>query len=106
MCQPFRISKLTIRGGESTLLKESCPSDHPYVVGWDATHHEHITASVAPGTLTDNGFFLAISNKTAKPGTITVYLGCAMVKNPQKGNAMELESVGSPPTNTSAVSGQ
>jgi hypothetical protein len=63
----------------------SCPAQYPYVVGWDARHHEHISIAALPhrpSSSTDAGRLpqrleFAARNNAEAPGFVRVFAGCS-----------------------------
>jgi hypothetical protein len=84
-CQTIH-SRLTRVGvHEVRRMTLSCPSSHPYVVGWDAKRHEHLEVTVAPPatavTPASSGKIRRLTviaqNKAEMAGSFRLYVGCS-----------------------------
>jgi hypothetical protein len=96
-CKTVATAQQTLGAGASSLLVPTCPSNHPYFVGWDAAHNEHVGANVVAGSVTANGLRLVVWNHGSTTGAIKVYLGCAKQMASQTSMMQAIQGV---PTNT------
>ncbi|MEO8628657.1 MAG: hypothetical protein ABI612_11230 [Betaproteobacteria bacterium] len=71
-CKTVATAQQTLGAGTSDVLVPTCPTNHPYLVGWDAAHNEHVGASVVAGSITANGLRLVIWNHGNTKGAIKV----------------------------------
>jgi hypothetical protein len=83
----------------SAIIRVSCPSTYPHVVGWDARHHEHISLTALPAKppastcspgdddcLADTApqrLSVAARNNANARGTVQILVGCS--KRPYAG---------------------
>jgi len=83
----------------SAIIRVSCPSTYPHVVGWDARHHEHISLTALPAKppapactpqdddcLADTApqrLSVAAKNNANARGTVQILVGCS--KRPYAG---------------------
>ena len=90
-CRTVRSPLVPLDAGGVTNVELACEPEFPYVVGWDAEHHEHISltlasalpdcfaagaaaaaAAVEPGSVTVHA-----ANHADARGFVTLFLGCA-----------------------------
>lgn len=85
-CRSIPSSRVWLKAGASTRIELACPPKRPFLLGWDAAHHEHIgltlasdppdrsagaKAAVEPESIT----VLAINQADAR-GFVRLFIGC------------------------------
>ena len=77
-CQTMGPQQAKVAAGKTASIVMQCPSDRPFITGWDTEQHEHLTASVVPRANSDGKqLTLLVANNADEPGDINVFLGCA-----------------------------
>jgi hypothetical protein len=92
-CKTVESAKKPIGAGRGAAITVTCPSSHPYVVGWDTEQNEHIVATLrrhpldeAPASANaaaaatngpDPRLVVAGTNNGPAVGYITVFVGCS-----------------------------
>lgn len=90
-CRTIRSPRVALKPGDAARIELACVPGHPFLVGWDAAHHEHIgltlvsdrpvdlragaTASAAPGK-PESVTVLAVNHAGAR-GIVTLFIGCS-----------------------------
>ena len=80
-CTTVRSTRTWIEVDTPAAIELSCPRRQPYVVGWDARHHEHISLIVISAGPGPNGIpqrvRLGARNNANARGMALVALGCS-----------------------------
>jgi hypothetical protein len=87
-CKVIASEPRRIKVGQADDITAHCPDAHPFLVNWDASHHEHIGITQLerrPGGVT----IVAINHADA-PGRVTLHIGCAKER---PGRTPELQSL-------------
>ena len=87
-CKVIASEPRRIKVGQADDITARCPDARPFLVNWDASHHEHISIRQlkrGPGGLT----VVAINHADA-PGRVTLHIGCAKER---PGRTPELQSM-------------
>ena len=74
-CRTVRSPLVPLDAGGVTNVELACEPEFPYVVGWDAEHHEHISLTLA-SALPDRfaaGPAAAVAAAAVEPGSVTVH---------------------------------
>ena len=98
-CAEFPQTVVSVDARQRTTLSPKCPADHPYLVGWDAEHHEHITVAFVGASGTGQ-LKLVIGNNADVAGSATVSIGCSETYLRQ---TSLLQSASAIPTNRRAL---
>jgi hypothetical protein len=89
-CRTVRSRLVPLDAGASTRVELACEPEFPYVVSWDAEHHEHVglTLASAPPDRSAAGMTAATApveaeavtvhaiNQADARGFVTLFLGC------------------------------
>jgi hypothetical protein len=97
-CITVRSRDTRVAGNSFARIKVTCPRTYPYIVGWDARHHEHISLHVfTPDPDADFGsppvaqpLRISALNHAGAPGFARVFAGCS--KKPFRGSLFILSS--------------
>ena len=87
-CKVIASEPRRIKVGQADDITARCPDARPFLVNWDASHHEHISIRQLkrwPRVLT-----VVAINRADAPGRVTLHIGCAKER---PGRTPELESV-------------
>lgn len=83
-CVSIEAKTVAVDAGKDASVSLQCPARHPYLLGWDSRHHEHITVTAAPRlTASDQAskaVTFVIGNVADASGSATLYLGCSDVE--------------------------
>lgn len=79
-CRAVAQPTLNVAAGERVTTSVQCPATDPNLLGWDATHHEHISLHVLPGTQSASALRLIVANHADVPGSATVVLACTTAR--------------------------
>lgn len=67
-CQTIRAPRVWVKAGAAKRIELACVPGYPYLLGWDAAHHEHIGLTLA----SDPPDRSASAKAAVKPESITV----------------------------------
>jgi hypothetical protein len=87
-CKVIESKSRRIKPGAAADITAYCPDARPFLVNWDASHHEHI--GIRQSERKPRKVTVVAINHADTPGRVTLYLGCA-TKDP--GRTPELKSV-------------
>jgi hypothetical protein len=80
-CTTVRSPKTWIEADTSAAIETFCPAEQPYVVGWDARHHEHISLIVVAAGAGPNGLPQRVKvgarNNADVRGMALIAVGCS-----------------------------
>ena len=65
----------SIKTGAAQQIDGRCPDNRPFLVGWDATHHENIGIRLEEQRA--KVLTVVAINRADTPGRVRLYLGCA-----------------------------
>jgi hypothetical protein len=92
-CEIIKDESKRIKPGRAQEIVAHCPGNRPWLVNWDATHHEHIgirQAERRPRAVT-----VVAINQADAPGRVTLFIGCAKNK---PGSTPQLQALNALPS--------
>lgn len=87
-CRVIASEPRRIKADRADDITARCPDGSPYLVNWDARHHEQI--GIKQLERRPRGITVIAINRADVPGQVTLYIGCA---KKQPGRTPELETV-------------
>ena len=92
-CKVIASEPRRIKVGQADDITARCPDARPYLVNWDASHHEHI--SIRQLERRPGGVTVVAINHADAPGRVTLYIGCAKER---PAPTVEIQNLGALPT--------
>ncbi|MGD9507543.1 MAG: hypothetical protein AB7I59_25320 [Geminicoccaceae bacterium] len=74
-CRVIKDESKRIRPGRAQQIVARCPDERPWLVNWDATHHEHI--GIRQIERRPRAVTVVASNQADASGKVTLFIGCA-----------------------------
>lgn len=90
-CKVIAIQSKRVKAEAAQQIVGRCPDNRPYLVNWDATHHEHIGIRLMerrPKALT-----VVAINRADAPGRVTLYIGCSKDHGERTAQLQSLEAL-------------
>ena len=84
-------NRSSIKTGAAQQIDGRCPDNRPFLVGWDATHHEHIGIRLEEQRA--KALTVVAINRADAPGRVRLYLGCATSKVVQTAQLQSLDAM-------------
>jgi hypothetical protein len=92
-CKVIKDESKRIKPGRAQQIVARCPDDRPFLVNWDASHHEHI--GIRQSERRQRAVTVVAINQADAPGRVTLFIGCAK-SNP--GRTPELQALNALPS--------
>lgn len=77
-CKVIEDKSKRIKPGQAQQITARCPADRPWLVNWDASHHEHI--GIRQSQRGSRAVTVVAINQADAPGRATLFIGCAKSK--------------------------
>lgn len=90
-CKIIALESTSIKTGAARQIDGRCPDNRPFLVGWDATHHEHIGIRLEEQRA--KALTVVAINRADAPGRVRLYLGCATNKVAQTAQLQSLDAM-------------
>ena len=89
-CRTIQSPRVSLKAGDATTIELACVPGHPFLVGWDATHHEHISltlvsdppvdlragATAAAAAVAPESITVLATNQADARGFVRLFIGC------------------------------
>jgi hypothetical protein len=71
-CSSIKSPRVSLKAGASTRIELACVPERPFLLGWDAAHHEHIGLTLVSDLPVDLRAGATASAAEVKPKSVTV----------------------------------
>ena len=90
-CTVIALESKRIKAGAAQQIVGRCPDNRPFLVNWDAAHHEHIGIRLEEQRA--KALTVVAINRADAPGRVRLYLGCATTKVAQTAQLQSLDAM-------------